>query len=206
MAASINGRIASFPQETDEARKKSGFIVEADEQLLRDELMNADAIITGANSLRVTRTVFENVNARGKIPTWFILTKSGLARDLEFWDQRDVCKIIASINDPFTERKSIPENSHWLKLNENAPAKTIFDDLKRRGFERVLLFGGGAINKIFYEENLVNELKLTTAPFVFGNISAPSLVDPGFGPSRNLSLLSSHAIGSHVFLNYRVNQ
>jgi len=168
--------------------------------------MNADAIITGANSLRVTRTVFQNLNARGKIPTWFILTKAGLPSDLEFWDQRDVCKIIASNENPFSQWKTIPENSHWLKINELAPAKSITDDLKRRGLDRVLLFGGGAINKIFYQENLVNELKLTIAPFVFGNISAPSLVDAGFEESRNFSLLSSHAVGSHVFLHYRVNQ
>jgi 5-amino-6-(5-phosphoribosylamino)uracil reductase len=206
MASSLDGKIAAFPQETDDERRRYGFLIPEDQQLLDDELSRADAIITGGNSLRVTGTVSVIPNA-GRTPTWVILSNHPDDFDLKFWNQRDVERIVVSMKPTrAAQDHSSKPNLKFLNYGTEHPATFIVNHLKAKGCRSVLLFGGGQINRLFYESGLVDELKLTLCPFIFAGLSSPSLVTHGVPLNVKFSLIASHPTGSHVFLHYRVHQ
>jgi riboflavin biosynthesis pyrimidine reductase len=208
MASSLDGKIAAFPFETDAARIENGFLIPEDEQLLRDELSQADAVITGANSLRVTGTVSAIKNRKGKCPIWVIYSGHPETLHQSFWQQDQVTKILVAqeYNNQDWLAKYSGENVRFLNYGSLPPAGFVTDHLKQLGCSRVLLFGGGFINLMFYQERLVDELKLTLCPFVFAGLSSPCLVNSGLDASVKFDLIASHAVRSHVFLHYRVQK
>ena len=204
MAASLNGRIAAFPFEGDQARRDNGFTIPDDERLLREELLLADAVITGANSLRVTRSVSNTKNNKGVYPHWFIFTQKGLEPDLEFWAQVGIPRTIVSSQKTNLTTEQLAGSLSSLQIPQEKIGAELIGFMSKSQMRRVLLFGGGHINRIFYQENLVDELKLTVAPFVFTGADAPPLISDFEGEAIKFSLLSSHIGESHVFLHYKV--
>lgn len=72
---------------------------------------------------------------------------------------------------------------------------------------RLVCEGGGALNAAMFAAGLVDELRLTLAPFVFGGRAAPHLAD-GAGAARladasALRLVSVRAHGGERFLRFR---
>ena len=61
MGASIDGRIASHPNESDAERKRYGFTNEADHAHLRRLLATCNAVIVGGHSVNVSGGVMEVV-------------------------------------------------------------------------------------------------------------------------------------------------
>ena len=81
MGASIDGRIASHPNESDEERKRFGFTNEADHAHLRRLLATCDAVIAGGHSVNVSGGVMEIQREDGVYPTWVLCSNSGFAYD-----------------------------------------------------------------------------------------------------------------------------
>jgi riboflavin biosynthesis pyrimidine reductase len=208
MASSLDGKIAAFPLETDAARAQNGFLIPEDEQLLRDELSHADAVITGANSLRVTGTVSELKNQKGKCPIWVVYSTHPETLDQSFLRQSQVPRVLVAQeykNQDFISQHQT-ESLDFISYGNAKPAAFVFDYLSRLGCSRVLLFGGGFINLMFYQERLVDELKLTLCPYIFAGLTSPCLVNPGLGQGVKFDLIASHTVRSHVFLHYRVQK
>ena len=78
------------------------------------------------------------------------------------------------------------------------------DALRAAGFSTVLLFGGGEINRMFYQAGLVDELRLTICPIILARNGASNLVEPQLDTPVKFQLESSHVAGSLVFLKYTV--
>jgi len=55
-----------------------------------------------------------------------------------------------------------------LIFTDQSPQK-ILQDLEDDGFEEVILAGGAQINTLFAKENLIDEVKLTISPLIFGS-------------------------------------
>jgi 2,5-diamino-6-(ribosylamino)-4(3H)-pyrimidinone 5'-phosphate reductase len=69
--------------------------------------------------------------------------------------------------------------------------------------------GGAALFRAFLEDDLVDQLSLTIAPFVFGGKEAPTLtgLDKSFLPNTiRCTLLGMRVVGDECFLTYRIRQ
>jgi len=61
------------------------------------------------------------------------------------------------------------EQQEGLLEFTNAEPLALLKDLAKREFEQVVLGGGAQINKLFLEQNLVDEIYLTIEPKLFGS-------------------------------------
>ena len=202
MAVSVDGKIAAHPLENDKTRMSYGFSSEADKEFVREQINNADAIITGANSMRASDHAWEERGRDGRYPTWVVLSNSGLSEELGFWQQKHIPRWVVSenqLNFDFSKH-----GVQFLKADAGSIAKFTVQKLAEAGCKRVLLFGGGEINYLFYKENLVNKLKITVCPIIIASEGAPAFVLPRLPSHVQLHLLSSKAVENHVFLEYRI--
>lgn len=203
MAASLDGKIAAHSFESDAARRSYGFTNETDKEFVRQQLTTADAVITGANSLRASGATWQVKNHNGKFATWIVLTTKGIDSSARFWSQTEVERWIVS---PQPVELFSTQNVRNLVYGNQHPAKFVAEMAANAGFQRALLFGGGEINRLFYDANLVDELKLTICPIIIGATGASDFVAPGLSHPRHLTLQSSQPIKDLVFLTYKVQK
>jgi riboflavin biosynthesis pyrimidine reductase len=97
---------------------------------------------------------------------------------------------------------SLPEGTHGLSI------RAALDFFADRGVESVLIEGGAQLNYAALAEGVVDEILLTTIPFVSGEHGAPAFAD---GPKHlgtpfmELELLSCEPLSTgELFLHYRV--
>lgn len=201
MAASLNGRIAAQAMESDEDRQKLGLSSPVDFQHLCEQIAHSDAIIVGASSIRASGRCIEQAGRGGKFPLWVILARQELPSHLPFWRQTHIPRVIISPTSIVIPASS--QVQHVTCTNAN-PAPFVQQWLAGRKMQQALLFGGGTVNKYFYEAGLVDELKLTISPLLIGGKSCPELIDPAMSQHVHFKLLSSHHSQSFVFLDYIV--
>jgi len=205
MAASLDAHIASEPYENDASRRSYGFTNEEDKEFVRSQIQNCDAVVTGASSMCASGGAWNEVGRAGKPPHWYVLSKDGLPKELAFWQQTQIPRTIVSPK---------PVNVDLLAANQvtplvyqgESPVPAVLQDLAARSYQRVLLFGGGFINQLFYEAAAVDELLLTLCPLFIGRQKAPSLIEPELPAFVHFELLSSKQMGSHLFLRYKVKK
>ncbi|MBP6217967.1 MAG: dihydrofolate reductase family protein [Oligoflexales bacterium] len=207
MAASLDGRIAAQTIENSEERKKFGLSNEDDQAFLRSELRQADAVILGSRSILADGQLIEGINDKGQQALWVLFTTKGLPATLPFWRQTHIPRILVSPQplNPVPKLDKTPGAGapvNWT-YGQQHPARFVYEKLQDIGIERVLLFGGGQINALFYEQKLVSELKLTLAPILVGK-DTPFFVQPELSSERRFKLLSVDARSSFVYLHYEV--
>lgn len=203
MAVSLDGRISSHKGENESDREKYGFVVESDKKWVTGHLEKADAVIIGADSMRAANKIWAVKNQHGRYPIWVVLTRKGLEPDLEFWDQKDVPRILVSPEPLESSANTSTGVEHLVSEANNAPG-FVTDLLRSRNCQRVILFGGGRINQQFYQAGLVSELHLTLAPVIIGHTLGSFFVNPDLSHPVLLSLTSSQVEENHVFLSYHV--
>lgn len=83
----------------------------------------------------------------------------------------------ATFNKPLPERLNIvmtrePEKYEsipdLLEFTNQSP-EVILETLEQRGFDQIALGGGSAVNKMFLDKNLIDEIYLTIEPKIFGS-------------------------------------
>ena len=201
MAVSLDGKISLNPLESDRNRRTYGFTNKADKEYVRSQILEADAVITGANSMRASSGAWEQPNKLGKFPIWIVIGTKGLDPSLKFWRQQQIPRWMVC---PRSADPAIHDPAVMLKKYEpSSMAVNVLKDLEAAGAQRVLLFGGGVVNAMFYEAQLVDELRITICPIVIGSSSAANFVDPRLTAPRTFQLLSSQAVESHLFLTYK---
>ena len=204
MAISLDGLIGSNAFESDVERRKYNFTNSDDREFVREQLECADAVITGANSLRASGCAWTVTNDRGVNPAWIVFTTKGLSADLEFWRQKPIRRVLVS---PFPVQEELCAASgveNWI-LTEKNPIEVV-QRLEREGLGRILLFGGGSINKLFYENQLVDFAKITVCPLVIGGVNSPRFVDLGLKTPIHFTAIASVLKEDLVFLTYRVKK
>lgn len=204
MGASIDGRIASHPNESDEDRKRYGFTNEADHAHLRRLLATCDAVIVGGHSVNVSGGVMEVQREDGGYPTWVLCSNSGFAPDQPIWSQPDTPKWLVS-RDALPEDRC-PSTVRNLVYGGEGVAEAAAAACREAGFERVLLFGGGIVNREFYAAGAVDELILTVCPVVVGRSSGVPVVAPELEMPVHFELTKAETEGDLVFLHYLVKR
>ena len=205
MAVSLDGRIGKSSLESDNQRREYNFTNLDDQDFVRDQLEQADAVITGANSLRASGGAWQVKNDKGRNPSWIVLTNSGLDQSLRFWQQQDVHRAIVSPDAVQQELCTKAHVENWI-YGKESPVSMIIGRLESLGYHRVLLFGGGSVNQMFYERGLVDFAKITLCPIIIGAVSAPFFVNPGLTTEIKFELISSTVKRNLVFLSYKVQK
>lgn len=201
MAVSLDGKISSNPAESDRDRRGYGFTNQADQEHVRSLILRADAIVTGANSMRASGGAWEQRNSQGQYPLWVVLTAKGLEPSLRFWQQSQIPRWLVS-EARLPNEELAPE---VVRKESGAQdlARYLYKELLAAKVETVLLFGGGAVNALFYKAGLVDELRITICPIVVGSPQASNFVDPRLASPQTFRLESSLVVENHVFLNYQ---
>ncbi len=79
----------------------------------------------------------------------------------------------------------------------------VVEDFRRRGYHRILAEGGGHLAHALLAADLVEELHLTLAPWVFAGQTNPSLAEgPAFDPPRRWVLEELRRVDDEVHLRY----
>jgi riboflavin biosynthesis pyrimidine reductase len=201
MASSLDGRIGVHDREGDTERQAVGLSGEADQRFLRLQIEGADAIIVGATSIRANGECLDHPGRKGRPPVWFVYARQSFPASYVFWQQHHIPRVIVS------ERPlELPPGTGVINLVYGAedPASFMVRYLEAQGFQEALLFGGGIVNRWFYDQGLVHELRLTLAPVLLGRSHAPYLVAPELQNAVKFSLLASQVEESFVFLKYQV--
>jgi len=118
-------------------------------------------------------------------------------------------KTFDTIGRPLPKRKNIimtrsDRVSEWdnLEFTNQSPAK-ILEGLEEEGYEEVILAGGAMINSLFAKAGLIDELKVTISPLVFGE---------GIGlfsddTQMDLELIEHKALGENLlYAHYKVQK
>lgn len=208
MAATLDGKIAGHSLESDKARRDYGFTNKVDQEFVRTQLQSADAVITGANSLRASEGAWQVPNHKGRCATWIVLTSKGLDPGLRFWTQDNVEKWLVcpagtkSVSAPLNARNvRVIEVPHGINI-----AEYVAKQAELAGYHNVLLFGGGHVNRLFYSAGLVDELRLTLCPMLLGLPDASNLLAPPLASPVRFRLESSNQNGDLLFLSYTVQK
>ena len=201
MASSLDGCISRHNLESDAERWDFGFNCQEDRDFLLSEVEDADAIITGAQSVRASQTLLKRKNKDREL-TWFVLSEKGLAKEFDFWKQTGLHIYLVSPKEiPIYGDPNFFSNLIYTGSNV---AKFLYQILKSKLYQRVLLFGGGQINSLFYQENLVDELRLTLTPTIIAQSNASPLISPVLKYPVKTELVSKQQFGSHLFLHYKI--
>lgn len=199
MVMSLDGEIATCINESSPERIRQGLSNEDDHQILKDEIAKSDAIIIGAKTIRADQAVLDIKNDKGQFPIWTVLSQHGLAENLAFWQQKHIPRTLIS-QKPLSNTKMADVS--YMYYGQSKPGQFVVDYLSQKGVKRALLLGGGELNRVFYEENLVDELKLTIAPLLIGQ-GLSKVVNSPLSKIRRFQLVSSQAKKSFLFLHYR---
>lgn len=199
----MDGRIASHPNESDSDRKRYGFTNDADHAHLRRLLAECDAVIVGGHSVNVSGGVMEVQRSDGGFPTWVLCSNAGFALDQPIWSKPNTSKWLVS-KAPL-DASRCPKGVHNLVYGERGLVSVTIEACKKAGFERVLLFGGGKINRAFYEARAVDELILTVCPVVVGRESGVPVVASELTDPVKFRLKGMKSEGDLVFLHYLVS-
>jgi riboflavin biosynthesis pyrimidine reductase len=203
MAASLDGRIGIQKLEGDLERQNVGISGAQDQIFLRKQIESSDAIVVGAGSIRSNGECLHHPGLAGHPPAWFIFVENELPQNMPFWSQDDIPRFLIS-RSPIKMPVST-QVTNWIYGDED-PCDFLVARLRERGHDNVLLFGGGVINRWFYQKKLVDELRLTVAPVLIGKSDSPQLIAPELSEIVKFSLLTSHVEESFVFLTYQVNR
>ena len=201
MLMSLDGEIASRSDETNDERLQQGVSNPYDQNLVKEEIKQSEAVIIGAASVRADAHLGPFKNFRGDYPTWFIYTTRGFDPSLAFWQQSANPRVLVSAG--LLPRSSDKVGS--LCYGTHPPGQFLLDHLRSKGVERVLLLGGGKVNQIFYGENLVDELKLTIAPRFLGR-GQTRVVNAPLPTPVQLELISSLVKDSFIYSHYRIRR
>lgn len=104
---------------------------------------------------------------------------------------KDRLNIVLAFN--ASEHKNIPNQ---LEFTSDAPEK-ILENLKNRGFKKVIIGGGMMVNSLFLEKKLVDEIHLTVEPLIFGK--GLSLCD-NLTETNDLELISIEKLNNNTLL------
>jgi 5-amino-6-(5-phosphoribosylamino)uracil reductase len=203
MGASVDGRIASSTDESDSDRERYGFTNPADRNHLDAMLAEADAVIVGGHSVNVSGGVMPAARQAGGFPTWVLMTNHGFEASAPVWQHSEVPKWIAS-GAPLPNAMTSGA-SRTIHAADDLP-EAIAEACAAAGFERVLLFGGGRVNRQFYRAGLVDELVLTVCPVIVGRESGVPIVAPEFEAPVLLDFQAVRSEAGMVFIHYLVKR
>ena len=214
MAMSLDGKITTY------RREEISLGTKHDRRLMDELRADADAVIVGSGTVKHDgfpilirhADIEEQRVSRGRPPHPVNVTMSrslDLPANRPFFQHPDTDKVV------FTTKAAPPSRvKRFSRLAEVVvlPRRTlspryVLENLRQRGFKRVLLEGGGEVHFAFAQAGVIDEVYITLTPRFIGGATAPTLLDgKGFLAADHLKLrlLSTKRVGDELFLKYGV--
>jgi 5-amino-6-(5-phosphoribosylamino)uracil reductase len=205
-AVSLDGYISSKKIESDLERTKYGLSCESDQKRVRNLLLGSTGVITGAASLISAGTTWQIRNNEGNPIHWFVFTNKGLPESLPFWEETSPRVIVTASQNGISKKHeefALSKGVEVFRYN-SSPALELYQHLLDKGMGKVLLFGGGQINQLFFDSNLVSRIEVTLCPVLLASNLGSKYIEPTLAEKIKLRLVTSQAHGDHVFLTYDV--
>lgn len=202
MGASVDGMIASTATESDTVRRAYGFTNAADRRHVMAELALCDAVIVSAHSVNVSGGVIWDDRLEGQHPTWILCTNSGMELDAPVWSVPDVPKWTLSQHALPIDR--VGDVERQCVYGDESMVEAALQACQIAGFERIVLFGGGQINRAFYTEGRVDELILTVCPLALGTSEGVPLIAPDLPRPVRFKVHDVRTEQDLVFIHYLV--
>lgn len=211
MASSIDGKI-TLPN-----YEKVKFASDKDKKFLLRKRSEYDCIIMG--SLTVKRgsssTTSDLIKEKSKQPL-NVLISTDLNLNpgkLRYFKDNEIKRaIFTTSKSPIKKRKELGKFSEILivKKDKNGlvDVKKVYETLvKKFDCKRILIEGGGLLNKSFLEKGLVDDLYLTICPLIIANIRARSFVEGSGLPKEQIKRLKlidfKKSKSDELFLHYK---
>jgi len=120
----------------------------------------------------------------------------------EFWIKKGNKKDENDFSFLPESEKSEKIKSKW-KIYSFENSNDIINSLSERNYKNILLEGGGRLNGFFLLENLVDEIYLTMAPFIYGGVenNRIALFENSF--SEKFRLRSAERRQNEIYLRYQ---
>ncbi|OQX19043.1 MAG: 2,5-diamino-6-(ribosylamino)-4(3H)-pyrimidinone 5'-phosphate reductase [Candidatus Altiarchaeales archaeon A3] len=194
MAMSLDGRIARkgervvFSNELDKAR--------------RDEIRKSvDGIMVGINTVLIDNPKLTISEKREENPARIVIDSHGKVPDgANVLDNKAKNIVVVSMDaQPYRIEELAKKTSVIVCGDDEVDMVKLMDELYKRGMKRILLEGGGHLNKSMIEANLIDEIYVAIAPVVIGD--GVNLVE-GTIDERKLTLAGIRQIGDMVVLKY----
>ena len=216
MAMTADGKIASSN------RQLFQFGSTDDIEHLYQLRAKADAIITGATTLREAKVQLDNGgpkfealrkrNRRPRHPLRIVTTQSGnLPWECAFFHSALPAPFVLTtkIGAKRLRRPSGIELNLAIFGRQEIDLTSFLESLKQEhGVNQLQCEGGGQLNDLFFRNGCVDELYLTISPHLCGGQASPTIVDgigfPNLEQAAHLELISSRKKGSDRLLHLRV--
>ena len=215
MAMTVDGKITS-------ARREVPELTSAHDREQMDRLRaEADAILVGAGTLRADdpplhvrseamRAYRRSLGKPDGLDRVLVSARLDLGSDSRFFDgTHGGRRIVATVEDAPAERADAlaARAEIWRAGRGRVDLRAVLARLHEQGVERLLVEGGGETNWALVQEDLVDELHVTVAPWLLGGRDAPTLLEgPGFAMAgrRALHLAEVRRIDDELYLRYTV--
>lgn len=173
-----------------------------------------DAILVGAGTLRA-----DNPSLMVKDPK--VRAEAGLTEDLikvtltasgnidcsyRFFTVGDSRKIVFTTTEANADRVECLKRCSEVIVQDRICAKSIVSSLEAIGCKTLLVEGGTKVLTMFFEQDVVDELRLAVAPFFVGECSAPKFVNQARFPADKLhrmELCSVEKLGDMAVMHYK---
>lgn len=204
-AMTLDGKIAT---------KSGGSRISSHNDLVRLHRLrsNVDAVMIGLGTQLNDNPLLTVRRTKGRNPIRIVV--DSLARtppESRIFSAKESRTIIAvSKNAPNTRTEKLEQKGARVIRcgTRHVNLRALLATLHTMRIDRILLEGGGRLNWSMLSAKLVDEMRITVAPFVVGGEKATTLVD-GFGVGRmshavRLSLMKTTRNGNELVLTYRV--
>jgi len=175
---------------------KSGAMAGPGDRLIFNLLRElADVIVVGAGTVRiegysgahlgVVQRQRRQARGQSEVPQLAIVTKSGrLDRDMGVFTRTEVPPLVLTCTAAADEtRRLLTDLAEVIDCSGSDPGKVdeaaLLAILAARGMRRVLTEGGPMLLGAFIQRNLLDDLCLTTAPYVVGGLARRIATGPG---------------------------
>ncbi|MDY7012502.1 MAG: RibD family protein [Cyanobacteriota bacterium] len=230
LAMSADGKIA------DRARSAARFASRRDRAHLERQVARADGVLFGAQTLRAYGTslplsdpqLLQQRQQSGQPlqPVHLVCSRSGrfdpglrfFRQNVPRWllvpPQGAQCPGTTALFDRILVVPLLPPPPARQEgaISSSPPSfdwEVALERLKRLGFDRLAILGGGELVASLFAVDLVDEVWLTICPLILGGVTAPTPVE-GLGfpaeRARRLQLVSVTPVEDELFVRYRVSQ
>lgn len=193
-AMSLDGRISR-------KNERVKFSDALDKKRVYELRKSVDGIMVGINTVLVDNPKLTAGLTREENPKRIVVDSKGrIPIDSNVLNE-DAYTIVAVSNSASKAAISaiVKKAEVLISGDDEVDLKRLCDALYKMGIKRVLLEGGGRLNKSMIEQNLVDEIYITIAPVLLGD--GVNLIE-GEMDAKNLRLASIQQIGEQVVLHY----
>ena len=176
---------------------EKGIGSEVDQRLMRELRVNADVVLNGAETLRISGTSprlggfaeLEEIRThqgKSRFPIAATLSRSGrLPLDRVFFTADDFRAVVyLSDSAPREQRLAIESTGREVVVvpDAEAPVAMLRHMRDYLGARVLLLEGGPSLNAMFFQQNLVDEYFLSLGPVIVGGRESLTAVEGGEAP------------------------